>query len=77
MPPSEITGTSVFASASATIGDRRNLRHADARDDARGADGARADADLHRIRARIDQHARGFGRGDVAGDDLHDRPSAP
>ena len=59
MPPSEITGTSVLASASATFGDRGDLRHADAGDDARRADRARADADLHaRRRPRRPARAR-------------------
>ena len=40
------------------IHDRGELRHADARDDARGADRARADADLDGIGARIDQRLR-------------------
>ena len=29
------------------------------------------DADLHRVRAGVDQRLRRLGRGDVAGDDLH------
>jgi hypothetical protein len=37
------------------IHDRGELRHADAGDDARGADRARADADLDRVGAGIDQ----------------------
>ena len=48
MPPSAITGTSDFFAASTRIHDRGELRHADAGDDARGADRARADADLDR-----------------------------
>jgi hypothetical protein len=35
--------------------DRGDLRHADARDDARGADRAGADAHLHRVGAGLDQ----------------------
>ena len=58
MPPSAITGTSASAQRRGDIGDRGDLRHADAGDDARGADRARADADLDRVRARIDQRAR-------------------
>ena len=38
--------------------DRRDLRHADACNDTGGADGARADADLHAVRARVDQGLR-------------------
>ena len=48
----------------------RNLRHADAADNSRRADRARADADFHAIDAGIDQIAGGFGGGDVAGDHL-------
>jgi hypothetical protein len=51
--------------------DGGQLRHADARDDARGADRARADADFHGVSARVDQRFRGFPGGDVAGNDLH------
>ena len=50
--------------------DRRELRHADAGDDARGADRARADADLDRVGAGVDQRLRAVGGGDVAGHDL-------
>src|SRR5437660_8928037 len=42
-------------------GDRGDLRYADARDDARGADGARPDADLDRVRAGLDQRPRSLG----------------
>ena len=55
MPPSAITGTPGRAPSRAAPGpplDRRELRHADAGDDARGADRARADADLDRRRRR-------------------------
>ena len=52
------------------IHDRGQLRHADAGDDARGADRARTDADLDRIRARIDQRLGAVGGGDIAGHDL-------
>ena len=48
-----------------------DLRHAHARHDARGADGTRANAHFHAVRARIHQ---GFGRssgGDIAPDHLH------
>ena len=48
--------------------DRRDLRHADACNDTGGADGARADADLHAIRARVDQGLRAGCRRDVARD---------
>ena len=71
MPPSAITGTSAFLRGLDRIHDRGELRHADAGDDARGADRARADADLDRVGAGIDQRLRALLRGDVAGDDLH------
>ena len=48
---------------------RGELRHADAGDDARGADRARPDADLDRVRARIDQSLRALAGRDIAGDD--------
>ncbi len=47
------------------------MRHADAGDDAGGADAARADADLDGVRPGVDQRAGAFGGGDVASDDLH------
>ena len=50
--------------------DGRQLRHADAGDDARGADRAGADADLDAIGAGIDQRLGAVGGGDIAGDDL-------
>ena len=68
----------------AAVGDHRNvartfdriehrgeLRNADARDDARRADRARPDADLHRIDAALHERACAFARRDVAGDELH------
>ena len=53
------------------VGDRGDLRHADTRDHACGADRARADADLDGIGASIAQRLGGAGRGDVAADHLH------
>ena len=50
------------------IEDRGELRDADAGDDARRADRARADADLHRVDAALDERARALARRDVAGD---------
>src|SRR5690606_6431240 len=55
------------------LGDRRDLRHADARDDARRADRAGADADLDRIGACFDERARRLARHDVARDHLQRR----
>ncbi len=48
------------------VDQRGELRHADARDHARGADRARSDADLHRVGAGIDQSLRAVAGGDVA-----------
>jgi hypothetical protein len=70
IPPSAMIGTPRFGRRGA-VGDRRDLRDADARDDARGADRARADADLDRVGAGVDERLGGLGRGDVAGDQLH------
>src|SRR5476649_2459052 len=53
------------------VRDRGDLRHADAGDDTRGADRARADADLDRIGAVFDQRLGGGRRGDVAADDVN------
>ena len=50
------------------VEDRGELRHADAGDDAGGADRAGADADLDRIGAGIDQRLGAVGGGDIAGD---------
>ena len=61
MPPSAMTGTSAFLRGFRRIHDRGELRHADAGDDAGGADRARADADLDRVRAGIDQRLRAVG----------------
>ena len=46
-----------------------DLRHADTGDHPRGADRARADADLDGIGAGVDQRLGRRGRGDVAGDE--------
>ena len=50
--------------------DGADLRDADAGDDAGGADGARADADLDRVDTGVDQRLRAGAGGDVAADDL-------
>ena len=60
----------VLRRAFAAVHDRGQLRHADAGDDPGRADRARADADLDRVRAGIDQRPRRFGGRDVAGDHL-------
>ena len=52
-----------------TIGHGRNLRHADAADHARGADGTGADTDLDAVGACADQVMHGFLGGHVAADD--------
>ena len=58
MPPSAITGMPCAARRLGDVVDRRDLRHADAGDDARGADRSGPDADLHGVGARIDQRLR-------------------
>jgi hypothetical protein len=65
-----MTGVPVFAASLGGVHDRGQLRHADSGDDPGGADRARADADLHRVRAGADQRLGRLGGGDVAGDDL-------
>ena len=69
MPPSAMTGTPALLARLRRLEHRRKLRHADAGDDAGGADRAGADADLDRVGARVDQRLRALARGDVAGDD--------
>ena len=76
MPPSAISGTPAPRVALRALGDRRDLRHAGAGDHARGADRARADADLDAVHAQRDQVARAFVRRHVAGDQLA-RRAAP
>ena len=49
------------------------LRNAHARDDARRADRARANADLHRVNAALDERGGRLARRDVAGDELNVR----
>src|SRR6266850_756299 len=51
--------------------DRGDLRHADSRDDAGGADRAGPDADLHAVRAVVDQRPRAVAGADVAAHHLH------
>jgi hypothetical protein len=70
MPPSAMTGMPLL-SGGGCVHDGGELGHADARDDPGRADRARADADLDRIRAGIDQRLGAAGGGDVAGDDLN------
>src|ERR687888_31947 len=53
--------------------DGRDLWHADAGDDARRADRAGADADLHAVRAMIDERPCAIAGADVAADDLYAR----
>ena len=55
---------------SAHVEDRRDLRHADARDDAGRADRAGPDADLEAVGAGVDQRLGRLGGRDVAGDHL-------
>jgi hypothetical protein len=68
MPPSAISGTPLPGQRGGDVVDGHDLRHADAGHDARGADRARADADLHRVGAGFHQRAGGVAGGDVAAD---------
>jgi hypothetical protein len=68
MPPSAISGTPVPLQRRGHVVDGHDLRHAHARHDAGGADGARADADLDGVRAGLDQRQRRRAGGDVAAD---------
>ena len=70
MPPSAMTGMPAGLAALAGVEDGGDLRHADAGDDAGGADGAGTDADLDGVGAGVDEVAGAFGGGDVAGDDV-------
>jgi hypothetical protein len=51
-PPSAMSETPARARPSRDLGDGGDLRHADARHDAGGADRARPDADLERVSPR-------------------------
>ncbi len=64
MPPSAITGTSCIPRHFHRVHDGRELRTPTPGHDARGADGARADAHLHRIRAGIDESLRAVAGGE-------------
>ena len=75
MPPSAMTGTSVLRGRLGRVVNRRDLRYADAGNDARGADRTGPDADLDRVGSGGNQIATAFGRGHVAGDDV-DIPAA-
>ena len=70
MPPSAISGTPWSAAACAQSWIAVTCGTPTPDDDARRADRSRADSDLHRVRARVDQRLRSLARGDVAGDDL-------
>ena len=71
MPPSAMTGTPASAAAAAHVDDGGDLRHADAGDDAGGADRAGPDADLDGVGARRRSRSRRrLGGGDVAGHDV-------
>ena len=60
-----------FARGSGTFQNGSELRHANTRDNARGANGTRANADLHRIRARFNQGQSAFRGCDIASNHLH------
>ena len=63
-------GDVVFCRDACDVVDRRDLRHADAGDDARRTDRAGTDADFDCVGARFDEVFRRLGRRDVAADDL-------
>ena len=65
-----MTGMPVLARRERRLVHRRHLRHADAGDDAGGADRARADADLDGVGARLDERLRAGAGRDVAADDV-------
>ena len=70
MPPSAITGMPLLGGRLHRRHDRGELRHTNTGDDPGGAYRARADSDLDRIGAGIDQRLGTLRRGHVAGDDL-------
>ena len=69
-PPSAITGTPAARGGQGRLVDGGDLRHADAGDDAGGADRARADADLDGVGAGVDERLRALAGRDVAADDV-------
>ena len=76
MPPSAISGTPALARGAGAVEHRRQLRHADARDEPRRAREAGPDADLDRVGAggrEIDDAVPGR---DVPGHDLDLGPRA-
>ena len=69
MPPSAITGTPWLVGFFGAVHDGGELRHADAGDDAGGADRARPDADLDASAPASISALAASARRDVAGDD--------
>jgi hypothetical protein len=76
MPPSAIIGTPLSLEGIVDHLDGGDLRHADAGDDARGADRPRTDADLDAVGVVRRAWPRGIGGGDVAADHLDHRESS-
>ena len=70
-PPSPMSGTPAGRAGERGLVDRGDLRHADAGDDAGGADRARPDADLDGVDPGVDERLGAGAGGDVAADDLH------
>ena len=68
-----MTATPGAAQCVTHLGNRAQLRHAHPRHHARGADRARADADLDRVRARVAQRLGRLPGRDIAADHLHPR----
>ena len=69
-PPSAMTGMPASRAGLVGLPDRGHLRNAHARDDARRADRARADADLDGIHPGVDERLGTLAGGDVAADDV-------
>ena len=70
MPPSAMAVTPSGAAGGGGFEDGGELRDTNAGHDACRADRAGTDADFDRVGAGVDEGARAFGGGDVAGDDV-------
>ena len=71
MPPSAMIGVSLRRRGRGAVHDGGQLRHPDAGNDARGADGPRSDAHLHRIGTGLDEGEGGLGGRHIAGNHLY------
>ncbi len=70
MPPSAMSGMPFVPRHLGDVGDGRDLGDAGAGDDPGRADRPRADPDLDRVDAEVDELLGRPGRADVAGDEL-------